>query len=210
MKLYGISGLGADERIFKFLRLDCELIPIHWIKPHAGETIIEYSTRLSYLVDKTEEFGILGVSFGGLVATELSKILKPKLTILISAAETQKEFSPLIRFLGKSYFTNLIPARFFFSPRKIFQILMGTKERETLNRIIDKTDVNIARWAFNEIANWNNTVKLENVLKIHGSRDKLIPAKRIENAILVNGGGHFIIVDKADEISEIINNKLLN
>ncbi|MGB0839278.1 MAG: hypothetical protein ACPGXL_04005 [Chitinophagales bacterium] len=33
MKLYGISGLGADQRVFQYLNLDCELIPLDWIEP---------------------------------------------------------------------------------------------------------------------------------------------------------------------------------
>ena len=33
MKIYGISGLGADKRVFKYLKLDFDFIPIDWIDP---------------------------------------------------------------------------------------------------------------------------------------------------------------------------------
>jgi len=47
MKLYGISGLGADKRVFQYLKLNCELISIDWIEAKASENIEAYSLRLS-------------------------------------------------------------------------------------------------------------------------------------------------------------------
>ena len=40
-----------------------------------------YAKRMAGKINTEEEFGILGVSFGGLVAVEMSKILKPKMTV---------------------------------------------------------------------------------------------------------------------------------
>jgi D-arabinose 1-dehydrogenase-like Zn-dependent alcohol dehydrogenase len=83
LKIYGISGLGADKRVFKFLKLDSELIPIDWIEPLKNESIINYSKKLSTKIDQNEKVCLIGVSFGGLVATEISKLINPALTILI-------------------------------------------------------------------------------------------------------------------------------
>ena len=103
MKIFAISGLGADKRVFKYLTLEYDLIPVEWIKPKVKEPIIEYSKRLikEYKIGDNEEFGILGVSFGGLIATEISKLTKPKFTILISSVATKTELSGLIKFAGK-------------------------------------------------------------------------------------------------------------
>lgn len=38
MKLYGISGLGADKRVFKKLNIKCELISIDWIEVREKES----------------------------------------------------------------------------------------------------------------------------------------------------------------------------
>ena len=54
---------------------------------------------------------------------------------------------------------------------------------------------------------WNNTTKLENVLKISGTHDKLIPPKDSENTVLIEQGEYFMIVDEADHISCLINEK---
>ena len=57
MKIFAISGLGADKRGFKYLTLDHELIAVEWIKPKMKETIIEYSKRLieKYKIGEDEE-----------------------------------------------------------------------------------------------------------------------------------------------------------
>ena len=91
MKLYVISGLGADKRVFQYLTLNYELIPIDQINPQGNESIKTYSIRLAQKIDTSEKFGIVGVSFGGLVAVEISKQLKPAITILISSVETRGE-----------------------------------------------------------------------------------------------------------------------
>jgi esterase/lipase len=91
-----------------------------------NETIIEYSKRLieKYGIGKEEEFGILGVSFGGLVATEISKLTKPKFTILISSVETRTELSGIIKLAGKSRLIELIPEKLLNPPKAIAHFIV--------------------------------------------------------------------------------------
>ncbi len=76
MKIYAISGLGADERVFKYLTINYELIPVKWIRPKHKETIHSYSKRLieEYGIGQETNYGIIGVSFGGLIATSETDI----------------------------------------------------------------------------------------------------------------------------------------
>jgi len=209
MKLYGISGLGADKRVFQNLTIECELIPIDWIEPKKNETIEEYSIRLSRKINTAEKFGIIGVSFGGLVAIEMSKKMNPTLTILISSAETKKELRVIYRIFGKSKLVNLMPTQLFDPPKKIAHWIFGAKDKQLLNQILDDTDLNFAKWAVKELVNWKNEEKLINpILKIGGTHDKLIPTKDT-NTKLIERGEHFMIVDRANEISEMINEWML-
>jgi pimeloyl-ACP methyl ester carboxylesterase len=204
MKLYGISGLGADKRVFEYLDLDCKLIPIEWIEPLKNETIESYSIRISKSINREEDFGIMGLSFGGLVAVEISKRLNPKLTILISSAETKLELRLIYRIIGKTKLLKLIPQFLFDPPRIIADWIFGAVNKKLLNQILNDTDLYFAKWAVNQLTNWSNIEKLSNpVLKIGGTHDKLIPPNK--NQILIEKGEHFMIVDRADEISQIIN-----
>lgn len=209
MKIYAISGLGADKRVFEFLTLDYELVPVEWIKPKKKESIIEYSKRLilEYGIDTDKNFGILGVSFGGLIATEISKLTKPKFTVLISSVETRNELSGIIKIIGKSKLLELVPKSLLNPPKAIARFMFGTDNKELLNSIIDDTDVSFTKWAIRALMNWKNQSQLPNLIKIGGTKDKLLPPKG-DNTILIDNGGHFMIVDRAKEISDIINGEI--
>ena len=209
MKIYGISGLGADKRVFTFLNLKDELIPLDWIPPLPHETISKYAKRFAekYKLNEETEFAIMGVSFGGLIATEISKLYPPKITILISSVETKNELPKILRIIGQSKILKIIPKRLFNPPRKIAYFLFGTDQKDLLNSILNDTDLEFAKWAINELVGWKNTTKLSNVIKISGNKDKLLPPKD-SKTIIVAGGEHLMIIDKADEISNIINPKL--
>jgi len=79
LTIYGIGGLGADKRVFNDLNLNYNFIPIDWIAPFKNENISDYANRLSQCINQKEAYIILGVSFGGLIATEISIIFfRPK------------------------------------------------------------------------------------------------------------------------------------
>ncbi|QWX84339.1 alpha/beta hydrolase [Cellulophaga sp. HaHaR_3_176] len=208
MKVYGISGLGADKRVFDSLTLDFDFIPIDWITPNKNEPIECYSKRLSKIIDTKNEFCLIGVSFGGLIATEISKILNPKVTILISSAHTKNELRPIFIGFGKTKLIKLMPTFLFDPPRIIAKYLFGAKNNKLLNDILDDTDLSFAKWAVYELTNWKNITQLKNILKINGTNDKLIPPRGNTKMEVINNGGHFMIVDKADEVSEIINTEI--
>ena len=193
MKIYAISGLGADKRVFQFLKLKHEFIPIDWIDPLKNESIAEYAKRFSSVIDTSEKFCVLGVSFGGLIAVEISKFLKPELTILISSAETRQEIPLIYRILGKTKIVKIIPAKLLNPPRWMAKILFGTKKVALLNEILDDADLKFTKWAVQELSTWQNEQKVEKVLKIVGTKDKLIPLKNEENIQLIKGGGHLMI-----------------
>lgn len=209
MKIFAISGLGADKRVFKHLKLDHDLVYVDWIKPKFKESIIDYSKRLVliYGLQDEKEFGILGVSFGGLIAVEISKQTNPKFTILISSVGTRDEIGPIYKLFGKSKLIDLIPEKWFDPPRVFAYFMFGTKAKELLNSILIDSDLYFTKWAVRELVNWKNKTRIHNLIKIGGTKDKLLPPKG-KNTILVEKGEHLMIVDRAGEISEIINEQL--
>lgn len=209
MKIFALSGLGADDRVFKFLELEHELIPVLWLEPSSKESIIDYSKRLivEYGIDKEEHFGILGVSFGGLVAVEMSKILNPKFTVLISSVERKNELRSFFKLPGSVFFLKLLPKWMFMPPKPIARFLFGAENKELLYSILDDTNLTFAKWAVLELVSWKNTNKLENLIKIGGSKDRILPPTG-KNGIIIDGGGHFMIVDKANQVSKIINREI--
>jgi len=211
MKIYAFSGLGADKRVFKYLSLKHQFVPIEWIEPKGSESIKQYSNRLSKVINIEEKFGILGVSFGGLIAVEISKVLNPEVTILISTVETKNDLRTIFKIVGSLGILKLLPSKFFDPPRFLAKWFFGTKNNgKLLDEILNDTDLDFAKWAINELANWKNINKVQNrVLKIGGTNDKLMPIGNQKSTIKILKGGHFMIIENAKEISKIINEKTL-
>ena len=208
MKVYGISGLGADKRVFQYLTLDYKLIPVDWIEPKPDEKINVYASRLAEKIDTTEDYILIGVSFGGIAAIEISKILKPALIILISSVETESDLRKIYRMIGKTGVVKWVPAAFFKPPSIMAEWVFGAENKQLLREIVDDTDLNFAKWAVEQLITWGNTTRIDKCIKIHGSKDLLIPIRKDEKTIQIPGGNHFMIVDKAEEISKIINREI--
>lgn len=108
----------------------------------------------------------MGVSFGGLIAVEISKQTNPKFTILISSVETREEIGPVFKLFGKSKIVDLIPEKWFDPPKVIAYFMFGTKEKELLNSILNDSDLYFTKWAVRELVNWKNKTRTHNLIKM--------------------------------------------
>jgi pimeloyl-ACP methyl ester carboxylesterase len=80
--IYCISGLGADERVFQKLKFQgYQPIHIKWLEPEAGENIANYTQRLTTQI-KAEKPILIGLSFGGIIAVEMSKQIAIELSLI--------------------------------------------------------------------------------------------------------------------------------
>ncbi len=208
LKIYAISGLGADQRVFQYLNIKAEIIPLNWIAPGKEESLKEYAHRLAQEIDVSEPFCIMGVSFGGLIASEIAKIYTPVFTVLISSTDVSSGLRNVYGWIGKMGLLPLVPKQGFDMPRILAGKLFGTKNTQLLNEILNDADLDFTKWAVIALTQWKNEVPIKNGLKITGTKDLLIPVNRDDNSVLIKGGSHFMIVDRADEISQIINHSI--
>jgi pimeloyl-ACP methyl ester carboxylesterase len=210
-KIYIFSGLGVDKRVFD--KIDFEnLNPnfVDWIEPKKNETLINYCKRISQEI-KEENPTLIGLSFGGIVAVEISKIIKTKNVILIASAKTKTELPLFYRIAGSLKFTKLIPTSFLKQQNFLTNWFFGVKSKEDKNllgKILKETDSKFLEWAINEIANWKNLEKPMNYIHIHGNNDKIIPIKNVEANFIIENGGHFMTVNKPKEIEVLIKNAI--
>ncbi|MGM9479269.1 alpha/beta hydrolase [Pedobacter sp. GSP4] len=210
MNAYFISGLGADRRIFSKLKLDEKINIIHldWIEPNKNESLPNYAQRLSNNIDQANPFVLVGVSFGGMIAVEMAKILKPAATIIISSTLLSEHLPSLYRFAGRLRILKFIPAKLLKSSNTLTQnYYFGTKsssEKTLLSKIIKDTDPYFLKWAIGSILNWRNTVRPENTYHIHGTNDKILYSRIAQPDFVIQNGSHFMVYQNAKEISEII------
>lgn len=208
--VYTISGLGVDERIFQNLVLNSKLVFIRWIKPETNETITNYARRLSDQI-KTPDPILMGLSFGGMLAVEIANQIPASKVILISSAKSKSEIPFYFRLAGLLGIDKAYPVKFLRRPSSLKNWFFGirnNREEQFLTSIMKDADPLFSCWAVNAIVTWKNETLPENVTHIHGTADRILPLRYINADIIVNGGGHFMIVNRAKEISEIINHLL--
>ncbi|NCQ71787.1 MAG: alpha/beta hydrolase [Microcystis aeruginosa W13-16] len=206
--IYLISGLGADDRVFKNLNFYSNKPKvIHWIKNKKNENLKEYCLRLSDQIKNKNELVLIGVSFGGIVAIELSKILKTEKLVIISSIKLASE-KPILYNLAKfSRILNLIPSQIFNFHSFIIDFLFdvnSNEEKKLIKEFIRNNDSDFLKWSLKEILKWENRQFPSNIIHIHGEKDKLFPFRKIHNRISIKDGGHFMILNKHNEISSIL------
>jgi len=61
------------------------------------------------------------------------------------------------------------------------------------------------RWALRALLNWDPAPLQDTAVRqIHGRRDRIIPARRVEADEIVPGGGHLINLTHAEQVNEFI------
>ena len=211
MKCYCISGLGADKRAFKNLDFGYDLIHIEWVVPKPKESLSDYSKRISEQIDNSESFIILGLSFGGLIACEISNFLRPKQTILISSLTNKKDLSLFFRLIGRIHIHRFIPHFLMKLPMFLAYWFFGVESannKKLLNDIISDTDTKLLKWSINKLLNHQPISLPANLLRIHGTNDRLISAKQALDIHWIKEGGHFIIIEEANQINFFLSRKI--
>jgi pimeloyl-ACP methyl ester carboxylesterase len=206
-EVYFIPGLGADKRSFNFLDLSfCHPKFISWLTPMPRETLASYAERLFTLI-KDEEATIVGLSFGGMLATEIAKQHPKTKAIIISSAKTYREIPAYLRFWRRIPIYNMIVnERTKSSSRFVLGILgaKGIEQKRLQHEILMSSNPAFTRWAMDAIVNWNNIVVPKNLIHIHGTADRLLPYRYVKADYAVAGGEHVMIMDKAAEVSALL------
>ena len=208
-----IPGLGVDERMFAFLPLDPALkqTVIKWITPLPHEKLDHYAARLLPQVPVTESLILIGVSFGGILAVELAKLLKPTLVIIISSIKTCLELPWYYKPASVLRLPYLLPIQWGKYLYPLHDYLFGvttTTSKKLLRQMIRDIDIAFVRWALTQIAGWQNKTVVPNLLHLHGTHDKLFPIRYVHNSIPISNGGHLMVVTQGTYLSKLINEKI--
>lgn len=205
-KVYFISGLGADKRAFSFLDLSfCEPVFIEWIKPLEKESLKSYALRLRQQIPE-EHPTVVGVSFGGMLATEMAKEDKLMNVIIIASNKSSAEFPAYLR-IGKYLpVYKWVPDKL-IKNKTLVNWILGV-EKDEQHKLIEAivADINplFLKWAIDAILHWKETSIPDNVKHIHGTADRLLPYRLIKADHTIEGGTHIMTLYKYKEISDLL------
>lgn len=210
--VYFISGLGASKKAFTFLDLSfCNPIFIEWIEPLKNESLPNYALRLSKQI-KEANATIVGLSFGGMLATEIAKNNPSMQAIIISSNKTYREFPKLLK-IGKYLpVYQWLPNYSMKKSSIFFAWILGAKGKEQRliqQQIVKETNPTFTKWAIYAILNWKNVEVPNNLIHIHGTADKLLPYSFVKANYSIEKGEHLMIMDQAEEISFLLKKLIL-
>ncbi|AYD48119.1 alpha/beta fold hydrolase [Arachidicoccus soli] len=213
MNAYFISGLGADKQMFRRIELPEEfnIVYLEWINPLKGESFEHYAKRLAQGIDQSTDFILIGLSLGGLISVEMNKFLRPTFTILISSVVNKQALPFWFVVAGRLHVPKITPSYFYHHNNFFTNWLFGAhskEDKQLLKSVMRNASPGFVHWAIPRILNWNNKLIPERMLHLHGTKDVILPFRRIKNAIGVEGGTHFMVFNRAKEINKILADKL--
>lgn len=208
MKVYFISGIGADHRFFTHVRLPEGYEPsyIHWIPPLPKEELSHYALRLSDQIDSSQPFVLAGLSLGGIMAVDIAQKIPPVCTILISSVPSAAHLPKLYRLAGKLRLGRLIPATLLKLAALIKHSLFmrPAENRRLMRQVIRSGDHRFIRWALNAVLDWDNRNIPSPLYHIHGTRDEVFPIRLTTPTHVVRKAGHMFVVSHPETVNQFL------
>jgi pimeloyl-ACP methyl ester carboxylesterase len=204
-----IPGLGADPRLFHHQKrvFKNSLCP-PWLIPNEREKLANYARRWARHLKLKPNCCLVGVSFGGMVAQEMARWIKPRAVILIGSCRSPASIPFALRAVGS------LPTWPYIAKRLcgIFPIIggyfLGAKtraQRDLLIRMFLETPDHFTKWTVQAICGWKgfqgDGIR---VYHIHGERDHMIPLRKVKPDEVIRGGGHLISLNHSREVNKFI------
>lgn len=206
--IYFIPGMAANCGIFEHIKLNDSKFKMHfveWLEPSKNEPLQEYCKRLSEQI-VSENPILVGVSFGGIIAQEIAKIIPTEKVIIISSVKDPSEFPVRINWAKKWKLYRFFPTSYFNLFEHLTKKLVSSKKIQQridmYQKYLSVRSVNYLDWAFKNVILWENKNPISNVYHLHGTKDHIFPHKHIKNAQLLENGTHVMVLVNARWINK--------
>jgi pimeloyl-ACP methyl ester carboxylesterase len=212
-KVFLISGLGADGRLFKNLDLSgFDVVPVTWIEPAQKDNLSDYAGKLIGRFGITPQSSVIGVSLGGMLTVEIAKQVALKHTIIISSIKSGLEAPFYFKFFRSVPLHKILSGEFIISIgfllRPLFGKLAGKKEGQMFYLMLKNTSPKFIIWAMRAVLDWDGKPAAQKINHIIGDADLIFSHKKIKDAIVIPKGDHMMVFTRAAEITKIIRNIL--
>lgn len=209
-KVYLISGLGADSRLFKNIKLpaSCEVILVDWHIPASDDTLTTYAQSIVKQYDIQDISTVIGVSLGGMISVEIAKQVNLDKVILISSIKTDSEAPWYFNFFRNLPVYKAIPGKLMTHVGFLVKPMFGKMAPDDLalfKSMLSNSSPVFLKWAMQAVLYWKNTIAIPNLYHIIGDKDLVFPHQNIKNpTAVIKSGTHIMVFDKADEINALL------
>ena len=205
-----IPGLGVDGRLFLPQHsIDADIITPALPDPMPFESIGHYAWRITRDIPSSENLWIGGMSFGGMLALEAARYLKPRGVVLI--ASTRYGSNHALPFRWLAYFTSAISTRTIKRLLLLAPMLVrivgrpNRSQRRFLLKLVEDAHLTLTRWGAREAMKYVYDSSLPcPVYQIHGEIDRLVPVVNVRPDAVIKNAGHVVNVTHSAEVNELI------
>lgn len=214
--VYCLAGLGLNSAIFKRLELSAakEVHYIEWLQPECKESLEAYVDRMAQQIQHRDiPLVLIGHSFGGVVMQEISKQIPTEHLILISSIKAKKE-----KDIGMNVLMRAFPIHKMLTQKMVTSSFKSWGRRhgydspeaqEIFLQAAAQHSTYYYRWATSAIFAWESYGVTTPITHLHGTKDKTFPFRRVLSPVIaIEGGTHFMVFNKADLITNLINKTL--
>ena len=208
MKIYVVSGLGADFKVLERLEFpeNCELVFIDWLIPEKNEPFHSYVARMAEKVDDSEPFCLLGYSFGGIMVQEINKLKPAQKVVILGSIKSDKEKSKFIKTGEITKLPRKLPVGMFNDKAanvySVVRKLFDPKNPRILEYFRVR-DPYYLKWSVEKVSEWKFEETPE-VIQILGDKDIVFPIKYSKPDYIIKGGTHLFPATKYKEVSKIL------
>tara|TARA_R110002033_G_scaffold29569_5_gene66149 strand:- start:4645 stop:5277 length:633 start_codon:yes stop_codon:yes gene_type:complete len=196
-----MPGMAANPSIFENIKLPEENYEIHWLEwqiPNKNETLREYAQRMCKFIEHSN-IVLLGVSFGGILVQEMSKLLKVKKLIVVSSVKSHHELPKRLKLLKVTKAYNILPTQLVSNIDLLTKYAFGEtikKRVDLYKKYLSVNDKTYLDWAIKQVVCWDQEEEHPEAIYIHGDNDAVFPHSCSGNCIVIKGGTHIMIINK--------------
>lgn len=208
MKIYVVSGLGADFKVLERLEFpeNCELVFIDWLIPEKNEPFHSYVERMAEKIDVSEPFSLLGYSFGGIMVQEINQLKPAQKVVIMGSIRSDKEKSKFIKTGEITKLPRILPTGMFNDKAanvySVIRKLFDPKNPKIL-QYFRVRDPYYLKWSVEKVSEWKFE-EIPDVIQILGDKDIVFPIKYSKPDYVIKGGTHLFPATKYKEVSKIL------
>ena len=154
---------------------------------------------------------LMGLSFGGMLCIEIAKQIPVEKIIIISSIKSSLELPQWMKTIAWLKLNKILPVGSSKLTEPIQNRFLGISTEEEKNIVaISRKNANrkYVKWAVDQALNWKNDWQPPEIYHIHGDNDNMFPIKKIKADFTLKNAGHFMIMNRAAEVSTYINSIL--
>ncbi len=200
-----LPGMTFDFPVYSRMQpLLRNMTVVEFLEPEPRESLPHYAARMAEKF--TPHCFIGGVSFGGILALEISRLLKPRGCILISSIRVPDELPPWLRIWRIP--GGCICGCVLKLAGDLASIVPKPVRRGSIARMakLSGSGGMWHRWASSVVLDWHPSKERISfpLIHIHGDSDTTFPVRYVTPDVIISGGQHALPMSHPQETADAI------